>query len=275
MDETTDNAYIHGTTPEEQERLTLMNGILNSRCLAELGLEGGERVLEIGAGTGIFAADLARAVGPAGHVVAVEQNEDQLRVARERASRPGESFDLRAGDAYRPPLSDEEWQSFDLVHTRFLLEHLERPLEVVQAMVRAARPGGRIALIDDDHSLMRFWPDPGGMSELWSDYATQYERLGSDPNVGRKLVSLLVDAGAQPTRTAMIYYGACAGEENFEAVAVNLADVVGSARKTVVEGTDWTEESFQEAIDRYMAWTQLPDASIWYSLPCAIGSRIG
>lgn len=251
-----------------------MNRILNARCLAELGLEGGERVLEIGAGTGIFATDLARAVGPEGCVVAVEQDEAQLRSARERAARRGESFDLRAGDAYDPPLTAEEWQSFDLVHARFLLEHLERPVQAVKAMVRAARPGGRIALIDDDHSSMRFWPDPGGMSELWSDYASQFERLGNDPDVGRKLVSLLVEAGARPMRTAMIYYGACAGEEAFEVVALNLAEVVDGARATVLEATSWTEESFQRTIDRYMTWSRRPDAAVWYALPCAIGEPI-
>lgn len=273
----TEHTYIHGTTPEEQRRLALMNTILNARCMAELGLEGGERVLEMGAGTGIFAADLARAVGTEGQVIAIEQDRQQLQTARRGPG--GEAaelaFDLREGDAYDPPLSEQEWGSFDLVHARFLLEHLTDPGKAVANMVRAARPGGRIALTDDDHSLMRFWPDPGGMASLWSDYARQYELSGSDPNVGSKLVSLLVEAGARPVRTAMVNFGSCAGEETFEAVALNLAGVVESARSALIAATSWTEETFREAIDRYMTWSRRPDAAIWYALPCAIGERVG
>ena len=49
------DSYIHGTCPRERERLGLLNRILNERSLAELRLEPGTRVLEMGAGTGVFA----------------------------------------------------------------------------------------------------------------------------------------------------------------------------------------------------------------------------
>ena len=56
---------------------------------------------------------------------------------------------------------------FDLVHTRFLLEHVPDPLAIVREMVAAARPGGRIVLIDDDHDLLRFWPDCPEADRAW------------------------------------------------------------------------------------------------------------
>ncbi len=37
--------YIHGSTPHEQQRLAIMNEIINLNCLRELGLTGGERIL--------------------------------------------------------------------------------------------------------------------------------------------------------------------------------------------------------------------------------------
>ena len=261
--------YIHGTSAEEQERLALMNRILNDACLEQLELCGGERVLELGAGTGIFAAELARAVGDDGRVLAIERDPEQIA----GASALPPALDLLQGDVYAPPLAEDEWGSFDLVHARFLLEHLERPAEAVAVMVRAARPGGRIALVDDDHSLMRFDPDPGGMAELWSDYAECYRSLGNDPWIGRRLVALLAEAGARPVRTTQIDYGACAGQAVFPAVVENLAEVVGGARQVVVERTDWTAASFDEALASFRSWARRPNAALWYALPFALAER--
>jgi len=273
MGERSRDRYLHGASVAEQERLALMNGILNRRCLAELELRSGERVLEMGAGTGLFAVELARAVGLGGEVVAIERDPDQLARARAVIESAGAAVELRAGEVADPPLADDEWGGFELVHARFLLEHLADPLPAVRAMVRAARPGGRIALIDDDHSLMRFWPDPGGMTELWSDYARQFERLGNDPNIGRRLVSLLSEAGARPLRATQINYGGCAGEQAFAALVRNLAEVVAGARGAVVASTRWTAAEFDAALDQFRRWGERPDAVIWYALPMAVGLR--
>ena len=263
--------YIHGTSPREQSRLELMNGILNSRCLAAMELRGGERILEMGAGTGLFAADLARQAGPGGAVLALEIDEEQFAAAARRAANPRAPFEVRRGDAMHPPLRAAEWGTFDVVHARFLLEHVPQPADVVRAMVRAARPGGRIVLVDDDHSLMRFWPEPGGMEKLWFDYAAQYERVQNDPWVGRRLVELLVQAGATPLRTTLIPYGGCAGEPAFPATVENLAEVIEGARGPVLENTAWTAEEFDATVARFRAWGARDDAVIWYALPFAEG----
>lgn len=265
-----DDLYIHGSSPEEQARLELMNGILNERCLAELDLHGAERVLEMGAGTGVFSRDLWQALGEGGALVAIERDEAQVRAAAEHLPAP---VDLRRGDVGDPPLAEDEWGSFDLVHARFLLEHLPDPQRAVDVMVRAARPGGRIALVDDDHSLMRFSPDPGGMTELWHDYAARYRDLGCDPEVGRRLVTLLVDAGAELVRTTQIPYGGGRGEPAFEAVVRNLAEVVDTGRAALLERTDWTAARMDEALAAFERWALRKDAVVWYALPMAIGRR--
>ena len=58
--------YVHGTSPEEHDRLTGMNAMINEGCLREMVLVGGEKVLDVGSGLGQFTRQLARAVGPAG-----------------------------------------------------------------------------------------------------------------------------------------------------------------------------------------------------------------
>ena len=149
--------YIHGSTDIEQQRLSLLNRLLNDASLREMALSPGLRVLDVGSGLGQFTRCMARAVRPAGRVVGFERDERQLASAKGFAERDGEGslVDFRMGSAEAFPLSDGEWGGFDLVHARYVLEHLRDPMTTVRQMVRAVRPGGRIILADDDHDVMR------------------------------------------------------------------------------------------------------------------------
>ena len=60
-DEMSDTSeYIHGSSLEEQHRLSLLNEILNESCLRELNLQPGEKVLDIGSGLGQFTRLMAQ-----------------------------------------------------------------------------------------------------------------------------------------------------------------------------------------------------------------------
>ena len=151
----TESSYIHGTAPEEQARLSNMNELLNRPSLRELAPREGDRVLDVGAGLGQLTRSMARATGRP--VVAVERSAEQLAEARRLAREAGEEglLDLRQGEATALPLSGGERGSFDVVHTRFLLEHVRDPLAVVRQMVAAVRPGGRVVLADDEQLVNR------------------------------------------------------------------------------------------------------------------------
>ena len=93
-------------------------------------------------------------------------------------------------------------------------------------MVRAVRPGGRIILEDDDHEVLRLWPEPPGFAPLWQAYMRTYDRHGNDPIVGRRLVEWLHQARRAPRRNTWIFFGSCAGHADFPAFVTNLAGVV-------------------------------------------------
>lgn len=265
--------YIHGTTTAEQARLSLLNDLLNARSVAEMQLHDERRILDVGSGLGQLTRAMARATGA--HVLGIERSPEQLQEAQRLAAAADEGalVEFRQGDAHRFPLLPEEEGSFDLVHTRFLLEHVPDPLAIVQAMVRAARPGGRIILEDDDHDLLRLWPEPAGFGALWQAYMRSYEHLGNDAIVGRKLVSLLAAAGAQPVRNMLIFFGSCAGEPNFAGFCENLIEVVAGARATVTQAALLDAATFDAAIAQLRTWSQRPDAAIWYAMSWAEGRR--
>jgi SAM-dependent methyltransferase len=269
------SGYIHGTTPAEQGRLSVLNDLINGASLREIALRGGESVLDVGCGLAQFTRALARAAGPGARVVGVEASATQLAEARRQAREQGEQalVDLRAGDALALPLRPEEWGTFDVAHTRFLLEHVRDPLAVVRAMVRAVRPGGRVVLADDDHDVLRLWPEPPGVEALWRAYIRSYDRLGTDPYVGRRLVALLHAAGARPARNTWVFFGSCAGHPAFDTVAVNLIDILEGARETILAPGFFDAEAFRQAVEALQAWRRRPDAAFWYAICWAEGAR--
>jgi len=271
----TASTYVHGTAPAEQARLALMNDLINQAMLGELGLRGGERVLDLGAGLGQFSRAMARAVGAGGRVLAVERDASQRARAMALAAEAGEAalVEFRAGDAEAPPLLADEVAAFDLVHARFLLEHVRDPAAVVAAMVRAARPGGRIVLADDDHDLMRTWPEVPAFQHVWRAYTRVYDRNGCDPFVGRRLVALLHAAGAIPVRTTLVFYGACQGMPAFAGTIANLVGVLQSAREAMLAGALTDAETFAHAVEELRAFAVRPDAALWYAIAWAEGRR--
>jgi SAM-dependent methyltransferase len=267
--------YVHGTTPVEQKRLTRLNDILNEAALREMALRGGESILDLGAGLGQFTRAMARAAGAGVRVVGVERSPDQIAEALRQASAAGEgrSVDLRQGDATRPPLRDEEWGTFDVAHARYLLEHLADPIDAVRVMVRAVRPGGRIVLQDDDHDTLRLWPEPAGMAEVWRAYIRSYERNGTDPRVGRRLVALLHQAGAVPRKNTFLFFGGCPGQPTFADLIANLDGILVGARREILEAGPLEERFFEEGLAAFRAWSARPDAALWFSVSWAEGIR--
>jgi len=269
--------YLHGTDPPEQARLARLNDLINRASLAELGLSGGERILEVGSGLGQFARAMARLAGPAGRVLGIERSPEQIRGAVRAAHAAGEErlVEWRRGDALDLPLRRGEWGSFDLAHARFLLEHVPDPLAVVRTMARAVRPGGRIILEDDDHDVLRLWPEPPGLTPLWRAYIRSFDRLGNDPAVGRRLVQLLFEAGALPERNTWIFFGSCSGSPDFTAYVENAVGVVRGARRTIVGGGLLPAPEFDAALSAFDAWKTRPDAAFWFAIAWAEGRRPG
>ncbi len=267
--------YIHGTEPVEQRRLSLLNDLLNEGSLRALRLRGGETILDVGSGLGQLSRAMARAAGAGGRVIGVERDGDQIAEAERLAAEAGEEglVEFRRGNAVDLPLAGEEWGSFDLVHTRFLLEHVPAPQAVVCAMVRAAAPGGRIVLEDDDHHVLRLWPQAPEAEELWRAFCRTWEELGNDPFVGRRLIALLHAAGAEPTRNDTLFFGSCAGDPSFEAMVENFAGVLAGARAAIVESGPLSDDDVTAALAELTAWGKLPGAALWYHTCWAEGRR--
>ena len=267
--------YIHGNQPHEQRRLSKLNDLLNDASLREMGLRGGERILDVGCGLAQLTRAMARAAGPLGRVIGVERDAEQRGEAERQARMQGEQglVEVREGEAADLPLDDDEWGSFDVVHARFILEHVPNPQLVVRCMVRAARPGGKIILEDDDHELLRLWPEPLGFYQVWRAYMRAFESLGTDPWVGRHLVTLLHEAGARPVRNTFNFFGGCAGSPSFDALIRNFIGIIEGAEERMVSLGHIDAATVREGLAVFDEWGKRPDAAMWYPTCWAEGRR--
>lgn len=265
--------YVHGTDPVEQRRLSALNQLLNDTSLRHMALRAGERVLDFGSGLGQLTRGMARATGV--RVVGIERSGEQIAEAVRQAREAGEEalIEFRRGDALDPPLSPAEWGTFDVAHARFVLEHVPDPLAVVRQMVDALKPGGRLLLEDDDHEVLRLYPEPRGFAALWATYMRTYDMAGNDPLVGRKLVSLIHQAGAMPRRNDLLSFGGSAGEKRFAPLVENIVKILEGAREAMSKAGPPVGEAFDEALREFQAWGKRPDAAIWFGRCWAEGEK--
>lgn len=105
-------------------------------------LRPGERVLDVGCGTGVVARLAAQQVGPSGTVVGLDVNPGMLAIARS-VTPEDVSIDWYESGAEEMPLPDE---SFDVVLCQISLQFMVDKLAALREMRRVMAPGGRIVL---------------------------------------------------------------------------------------------------------------------------------
>ena len=119
-------------------------GRYGRRTVERLGLQAGERVLDVCCGSGASAIPAAEIVGPTGSVVGVDLAEGLLELARAKAKQRGlTNIDFQSGDLTHLAFEDERFDTVVCVFGIFFVPDMEAALRELK---RVVRNGGRVAI---------------------------------------------------------------------------------------------------------------------------------
>ena len=107
----------------------------------------GEKVLDVGCGTGSLAIAVKAKAGPAGDVHGIDAAPEMIGVARRKAARKKVDVRFQVGLIEDIPFPDDQ---FDLALNSFVLHHLPDDLKRTgfSQIRRVLKPGGRFLAVD-------------------------------------------------------------------------------------------------------------------------------
>lgn len=124
--------------------------------LRHAALRPGERVLDVGCGTGVLTRLAAETVGSPGYVVGIDPGPRMLATARRIAVSSGVRIDFRLAAIEALPFATE---SFDAALSSLMLHHLPSDVKYLglKEVYRVLKPGGRLIVVDVDRPAHLLW----------------------------------------------------------------------------------------------------------------------
>jgi SAM-dependent methyltransferase len=189
----TDRDYVLGTHEEELARLGLQHRVWRPvvlDCWQRAGITVGKRVLDVGAGPGYAAVDLAEIVGATGEVVALERSQNFVR-AMEEACRARSltnvkihELDLMAGEL---PRAD-----YDFSWCRWVMSFVSDPAMLIRKL-GDVMPKGSVAIFHEygHYETWHFFPRLPNQERFREHVIETWRESGGEPDGAVALATLL------------------------------------------------------------------------------------
>ena len=238
----------HTSDPRILNRRTLER---DHRRLLDL-LRPGMSVLDVGCGTGAITAGIARKVGPQGSVLGVDRDEVLLASARkEHGGIHNLSFENQ--DALSVPFE----YRFDIVTAARTLQWISQPDQAIARMSKAAKPNGRVVVLDYNHEYNSWEPEPPAEFRVFYQAFLDWRAANNWDNLmADHLPGLFRSAGMMAIRAFLDDEVVQRGDsEFFEATAI-WSHVMENVGSHIVTAGFINERDCVEAEQCYREWVR-------------------
>jgi SAM-dependent methyltransferase len=198
----TTQGYLHGFTPEEQERLRRQARFVEHHVHEGLPFRRARQLIEVGCGVGAQTEILLRR-WPELSVTGVDASPTNLERARSNLTALGwleGRWTLSLQDAARMSFPAD---SFDAGFVCWLLEHVADPTRILAEMRRVLRSGSPVVVTEVQNASFFLDPYSRHTQAYWLAFNDHQLELGGDPFVGAKLGNLLQSGGFRDITTAV------------------------------------------------------------------------
>ena len=219
-------------------------------------------ILDCGCGPGNITLDLAKIVSE-GKVIGIDVEQSQIKEATKRAKRQViNNVKFYQSSVYKLPFKDE---TFDIVFCHTLLQHLKEPIDVLKDIYRVLKPGGLVALRDDDSSSLILSPETPEMNKVLEIMKKIMIHSGGNPCVGKSYKQILSQAGFKDLKITV----SCDCDSELEDTKTRgeiAKELLTTFKKDAIKLGWVTDNEMEKLIEEAEKWGSNPyafDAIIW------------
>lgn len=189
--------YVLGSSDEEIIRLGFQHEVWSEATnylWDRAGITYSHRIADLGCGPGFASLDLARRVGSAGHVSAVDSSDKFVKILADRV----ESLRIENVDVSKGDVTSLEFEplSYDFVFSRWLYCFLKEPGKAVEEARNILKPGGKIVIMDYLNYLAAgVFPGSKKLNSVFQAYLKSVNKYYGSYNVGNELPAILSASG--------------------------------------------------------------------------------
>ncbi len=262
--------YLHGYTPEEQQRLRDQNAILAKHIYKNIELSTSTRLLEVGCGVGAQ-LEYVMTHYPSIKVTGVDISDAQIEQAKINLKRPEfkERCQLYAGDITSMKLG----HTYDSLLLVWVLEHVKDPISLLTHSLSYIESGGRFSLTEVNNQSLKITGVDSSVMEVWNAMHEYQSSLGGNGNIGAELKTILgniTNVKNYAVDHRLLYWNGKFMEQRNE-MMIYWIGLMKSSAITMIDAGVIKPELWEAAQHTMREATTKPDSSFSYAFVQASG----